>query len=141
MTDGWDQEKGPPGAVSRIWVLDSGDPEKRRQDTVAVEEPLELRVVADHDGGRRGHSVAVTMRTPGSDFELAAGFLLSEGIVEDRAQVWRLARCESASLEDAENIIEVHLAPGVRFDPERFSRHLYTTSSCGICSVKRAMTE
>jgi FdhD protein len=105
----------------------------RRQDLVTTEEPLELRVVADHASGRKAHSIAITMRTPGHDFELAAGFLFSEGVIGSSAELWRLARCDDAADESAENIVEAHLVPGVDFDAERFSRHVYTTSSCGIC--------
>ncbi|MDH3254360.1 MAG: formate dehydrogenase accessory sulfurtransferase FdhD, partial [Acidobacteriota bacterium] len=91
------------------------------------------RVVADADGGRRGHSIAVTMRTPGHDFELAAGFLISESVIASAAELWRLDRCRDAGEDSAENIVEAHLAPGVDFDPQKFSRHVFTSSSCGIC--------
>lgn len=120
----------PAGSTVRTSILDVGDEVERRVDSVATEEPLEVRVVADQSGGRKAHSIAVTMRTPGHDFELAAGFLLSEGIITDSADLWRLGRCAD---EATDNIVEAHLAPGVDFDVERFSRHVYTTSSCGIC--------
>ena len=130
-----DQPKppAPPGSTVRARVLDVGSEVEPREDVVAAEEPLEIRVVADGSDGRRAHSIAVTMRTPGHDFELAAGFLLSEGIIGSRSDLWRLARCDDAAEEAVENIVEAHLAPRVAFDPARFSRHIYTTSSCGIC--------
>jgi FdhD protein len=109
------------------------DQARVRLDSLAVEEPLEIRVVAEEGHGRRGHSVAITMRTPGHDFELAAGFLFSEGLVSRREDIWRFSRCAEAAEEEAENIVEVHLAPEVAFDMSRFSRHVYTTSSCGVC--------
>jgi FdhD protein len=123
----------PPGATVKTPILDVSGEAQHRVDLVAAEEPLEIRVVAGHEGGRKAHSIAVTMRTPGHDFELAAGFLFSEGVLANRRQLWRLARCKDASEEAADNIVEAHLAPGVDFDAQRFSRHVYTTSSCGIC--------
>jgi FdhD protein len=102
----------------------------RRPDLLAAEEPLEIRVTAEEGGRRVRHAVAVTMRTPGHDFELAAGFFLSEGIVAAREAIWSIAYCQEA---DQPNVVEVHLEPGVPFDPRRFSRNVYTTSSCGVC--------
>lgn len=93
---------------------------RKRTDTVAVEEPLEIRV--------NGHSVAVTMRTPGSDFELAAGFLFTEGIVSKRDAIAGISYCAKP-----QNYNIVNVALTVPFDPTRFSRHVYTSSSCGIC--------
>jgi FdhD protein len=123
--------RSPAGAAVRSTVVtyEAGKVE-RRSDLLAAEEPLEMRVSLEEAGRRRRHSVAVTMRTPGHDFELAAGFFLSEGIVAEREAIWRIAYCPEA--EDR-NIVDVFLNPGVPFDPERFSRNVYTTSSCGVC--------
>ena len=92
---------------------------------LAVEEPLEIRL------GFRGatRSLAITMRTPGYDFELAAGFLFSESIVRSRADI---ASLKNAGKPGA-NVVRVDLAPSVDFDPERLTRHFYVTSSCGVC--------
>jgi FdhD protein len=104
---------------------------KRRTDNVAVEEPLEIRIVA----GRQRHSLAVTMRTPGNDFELAAGFALSEGIIRERAEIARISYCVGRGNPDAQqyNVVNVQLQSGHAFDPSRFTRNVYTTSSCGVC--------
>jgi FdhD protein len=97
-----------------------------RTDMLATEEPLEIRV--------GGHSVAVVMRTPGHDRELAAGFLVTEGIVRRREEVLDLVRCTGESGEPEENILDAILAPGAAVDLARLTRHVFTSSSCGICS-------
>jgi len=102
-------------------------------DHLAVEEPLEIRVIAERAGRREPYPLAVTMRTPGSDFELAIGFLLTEGILPDPGAVVRVAYCESGPPEAAGNVVEVTVAPGVGVDLERHRRNVYTTSSCGVC--------
>src|SRR5688572_24105785 len=99
---------------------------RSNSDSLAVEEPLEIRV--------RGQAVAVTMRTPGHDEELAAGFLLTEGILKRRANVIEIAHCRSdpeAALSG--NILNVFLAPDVELDLERLTRHVFSASSCGLC--------
>jgi len=97
-------------------------------DTVAVEEPLEIRLGYD-DGGRRRHrTVAVTMRTPGHDPELAVGFLFTEGIVTARDQLAGVHICCRTA-----NVVRVELAAGSTVDFARLKRHSYTTSSCGVC--------
>jgi FdhD protein len=89
------------------------------RDQVAVEEPLEIRL--------DGHPVAVLMRTPGHDEELAAGFLVTEGII---SQVAELRKIEP---RPDENRVLVFLADGVAVDLGRLTRHLFTGSSCGLC--------
>lgn len=69
------------------------------------------------------------MRTPGNDFELAAGFLRGEGIVRTRSDITQI----QAPGPDGSNVVRVDLAPEVKFDPSRLERHFYTTSSCGVC--------
>src|SRR3989442_13953309 len=85
---------------------------QRRTDVLAVEEPLEIRV------GK--HSVAVTMRTPGHDFELAAGFLFSEGLITGKQDIRQIRYCADPQNY---NVVTVHLKPGVNLDPSRFTRH------------------
>jgi FdhD protein len=123
--------RSPAGAAVRAAVVtyEAGRVE-RRSDLVAAEEPLEMRVSVEQGGHRVRHSVAVTMRTPGHDFELAAGFFFSEGIVTAREAIWSIVHCQEAA---EPNVVDVLLEPGVPFDPLRFSRNVYTTSSCGVC--------
>ena len=103
-----------------------------RQDVVAVEEPLEIRVrFADGDEWRT-RSVSVTMRTPGDDFELAAGFLFAEGLVADRRDIQEISYC-SGDEQQEYNLLEVRLAPDASFDAGLLNRNFYMTSSCGVC--------
>ena len=115
----------PPGAatVRRPAVLRwEGGPVREVSDELAHEEPLEIRV--------RGRPVSVTMRTPGHDEELAAGFLLTEGIVRRRGDVLRVEPC---GRNEAGNVLNVLLAPEVYVDFERLTRHVFASSSCGLC--------
>ncbi len=98
-----------------------------RDDEVAVEEPLEIRV-----GGR---GVAVTMRTPGHDRELAAGFLLTEGVVRAAAELLDIYACRNLPQGQEGNVVEAVLSASARerFDPARLTRHVFTASSCGLC--------
>ncbi|MFV0434873.1 MAG: formate dehydrogenase accessory sulfurtransferase FdhD [Leucobacter sp.] len=111
--------------VTRITV---GEPPRRRRDVLAAEEPLEIRVL--------GKALTVTMRTPGHDFELAAGFLVSEGVIHHPNDYQRSTYC--AGSEDEEglntyNVLDVTLAPGVAPPDPSIERNFYTTSSCGVC--------
>lgn len=115
----------------RITRLHEGS-RSTRQDVVAVEEPLEIRVrFADGDGWQT-RSVSVTMRTPGDDFELAAGFLFAEGLVSDRRDIQEISYC-SGDEQQEYNLLEVRLAPGASFDAGLLNRNFYMTSSCGVC--------
>ena len=103
-----------------------------RQDVVAVEEPLEIRVrFADGDAWRT-RSVSVTMRTPGDDFELAAGFLFAEGLLSDRRDIQDISYC-SGDEQQEYNLLEVRLTPSASFDAGLLNRNFYMTSSCGVC--------
>ena len=103
------------------------------RDTVAVEEPLEMRVSwSDAAGCRHVEPLAVTMRTPGDDFELVAGFLHGEGVVSHMDDIAQLTYCRGAELQKY-NVVEARLSNGVEFDAERLKRNFYTTSSCGVC--------
>src|SRR5438552_469212 len=103
-------------------------------DVLAAEEPLELRLIWQDDHGQtQRKNIAVTMRTPGDDFELAAGFLHGEGIVRSPEDVVDIAYCLDEDDTQALNIVSLTLAPGLDFDPTRLERNFYTTSSCGVC--------
>src|SRR5256885_13370015 len=91
-------------------------------DDLAPEEPLEIRV--------RGRAVSVTMRTPGHDDELAAGVLLTEGLIRRRQDVLAIEPCER---NEAGNLVNVVLAPQVPVDFEKLTRHVFASSSCGVC--------
>lgn len=121
-----------PGSRSPTTVVDIHDGTRiERVDQVATEEPLEIRVATA--GVKR--TLSVTMRTPGADFELAAGFLLSEGVVEQRDDIRRIRYCTDPDVDGDQryNVVTVDLAPGVTIDMDRLERHVITNSSCGVC--------
>src|SRR5579875_526739 len=105
----------------------SADAAIARAETLAVEEPLEIRV--------NGRPITVTMRTPGSDFELAQGFLLTEGIIGQRDDVLTVRYCRGGDAAGANtyNVLDVRLAPSVPAPEVDVTRNFYTTSSCGVC--------
>ncbi|MGW7354131.1 formate dehydrogenase accessory sulfurtransferase FdhD [Streptomyces sp. NPDC054784] len=98
-----------------------------RPDTLVAEEPLEIRL--------NGKPLAITMRTPGDDFSLAAGFLVSEGVVGAKDEVTGIAYCAGATADGANtyNVVDVRLAPDVPLPDITLERNVYTTSSCGLC--------
>ncbi|GAB3263517.1 formate dehydrogenase accessory sulfurtransferase FdhD [Larkinella harenae] len=101
-------------------------------DLLAVEEPLEIRLGYGPLNDRQQRSVAVTMRTPGHDEELALGFLFTESIVQKPSQIVSIRHCVTDS-EKKGNVLRVELQPDVDVDWHRLERHSYTASSCGIC--------
>ncbi|MFI7213057.1 formate dehydrogenase accessory sulfurtransferase FdhD [Micromonospora maritima] len=103
----------------------------RRQDTLSVEEPLEIRVGPGGPGRRR--PLAVTMRTPGDDLDLAIGFLLTEGLIRSAEDVHTAQLCAGAETPNTYNVVDVVLAPGVPEPTTDPARNFYTTSSCGVC--------
>ena len=112
----------------RVRVIEDGRT-RIRPDSLATEEPMEIRLIA---GGSR-QTVAVTMRTPGADFELAAGFLYGEGIVSSPDDIERISYCVDVDAEQQYNIVNVELRGGLAYDPRPLERHFYTTSACGVC--------
>ncbi len=105
---------------------------RSRKDTLAVEEPLEIRVSWVEEGERRVEAIAVTMRTPGHDFDLVAGFLHVEGVLGSADDVAELTYCQGPD-EQEYNVVEARLAAGTTFDLGLVRRNVYTTSSCGVC--------
>ncbi|RZK70488.1 MAG: formate dehydrogenase accessory sulfurtransferase FdhD, partial [Pedobacter sp.] len=112
-------------------ISDHGSHEK--SDWVAMEEPLEIRLEYGSFDNRVVQNVAVTMRTPGNDFELAAGFLFTEGIVKNAADIKNIEHCFIACAENKTNVIQVSLQEGIIPYLANASRNFYTTSSCGVC--------
>jgi FdhD protein len=115
---------------ARLWRVEAGSFEVR-PDQLATEEPLEIHLL--WEGTSR--TVAVTMRTPGADPELALGFLYGEGILSVDAQVVRVGPCrtEGKSAAECANIVEVELGKGPAPDWKTLERHFFTTSACGVC--------
>jgi FdhD protein len=114
----------------RVRVVEDGS-SRVRPDALATEEPMEIRVIS---GGTR-HTVAVTMRTPGADFELAAGFLYGEGIVSSPEDIKRISYCVDPDVDAVQqyNIVNVELRGGLDYDLRPLERHFYTSSACGVC--------
>lgn len=130
--------------VERVTGLDS----RQTEETLAVEEPLEIQLEHGPAGSRRIKSISVTMRTPGNDFELAAGFLMTEGVVRDSNDIDEIVFAADGELrttkqpsgdsqvllrQPEKNIVRVQLAPGVEVSLASLERNFYMTSSCGIC--------
>lgn len=109
-----------------ITRFDGDSAPESRDDILAAEEPLEIRV--------DGKSIAVVMRTPGYDRELAAGFLVTEGILHRVEDVLDMVYCRGDNAEPEQNVLDVLLAPEASVDLSKLTRHVFTSSSCGICS-------
>ncbi len=114
----------PQRRVTRVSV---GAPSVSVRDTLAGEEPLEIRV--------RGRSLAVTMRTPGDDFDLAAGFLVSEGVVSRKEHLTTMRYCAGAGSDGVNryNVLDLALSADVASPEDSVARAFFTTSSCGLC--------
>lgn len=128
----WESMDLRPGnkTAARVWKI-SGNQGGFRRDLLATEEPMEIRIVTQ--SARR--TVAVTMRTPGNDFELAAGFLFSEGVIASRDDLTQISYCVDAGVDEAQqyNIVNVGIRQDVTPDLAPLERHFYTNSSCGVC--------
>ena len=125
-----------------VWTV-GGEDGGPRSDRLATEEPLEIRLQTQPDAAReadasarsRRQTVCVTMRTPGHDLELAAGFLFAEGIVREREDIWSVRHCSVATVDPAEpdNVVIVELRPGLQPDLRPHARWSYASSACGVC--------
>ena len=134
--------KKDSSVVETSIVKINGRTSREVQDSLAIEEPLEIQLVYGAGGARETKSISVTMRTPGNDFELAAGFLMTEGVVRDPNDIERIVpaatrpsnEADSASMASSwQNAVRVELAPDVPVSIANLQRNFYTTSSCGIC--------
>jgi FdhD protein len=115
---------------ARVRVVEDGRA-RVKSDYLATEEPMEIRLLT----GEKRQTVAVTMRTPGADFELAAGFLYGEGIVSSREEIKKISYCvdDDVDAEQRYNIVNVELWADREYDLRSLERHFYTTSACGVC--------
>ena len=112
-------------ANTKVMRWANGGLDNETEDWVAREEPLEIRV--------KGESVVVTMRTPGHDEELAIGFLLSEGVINNSSDVLEIGYCQQGEASLHRNILNVFLSPEVEINLDRLKRNVYASSSCGLC--------
>jgi FdhD protein len=115
----------PPGSIEVGIHKVRGQDAACQSDTLAIEEPLEIRLSFEENSTRVHRPVSVTMRTPGHDPELAIGFLWTEGILSAPDQI--------GAIHSRGNVVCVELQPGVSVDLARIERHFYTSSSCGVC--------
>lgn len=107
---------------------------REAEDVVAVEEPLEIRLVYGPETARIEQSVSVTMRTPGHDAQLAIGFLFTEGIIHETHSILFVKQDAPVTEQSMSgNAISISLDPRIKLDLGKLNRHFYTTSSCGVC--------
>ena len=120
----------PPASKTKtqVWVVENSQM-RSRSDYLATEEPLEIRLADPKQ------TVAITMRTPGADFDLAAGFLYSEGVVSNRDDIQQISYCVDLEVDGEQryNIVNVKLREGLFPDLPSLERHFFTTSACGVC--------
>ncbi|MFC0864910.1 formate dehydrogenase accessory sulfurtransferase FdhD [Sphaerimonospora cavernae] len=131
--DGRERPVHRPGPVTRTRVRQvSGSAVRDRRDDLATEEPLEIRLLA----GGESRTVAITMRTPGADFELAAGFLYAEGVIGP-GDIAAIGYCTDEDLEPEEryNTVTVRLNLPTLPDIATLERHFLTSSACGVCGT------
>ncbi len=114
--------------IERVRSLDGALDIKTQHDFLAVEEPLEIRIEYGPKTARTRRSISITMRTPGNDFELAVGFLVTEGILRNNGDLEKVEFCGPSK-----NVVRVDIKPGIAFDLKKLERHFYTSSSCGVC--------
>lgn len=120
--------------MQQVNIIKVGDAASEQSDLLAVEEPLELRLGYGPAVDRQQKAISVTMRTPGHDFELALGFLFTEGIIQRYEEVASIHYCQDLGRKHSkENVVRVELRPEVQPDLLRLQRNFYTSSSCGVC--------
>jgi FdhD protein len=106
---------------------------KESPDLVAVEEPLEIRLGYGPEHARKQIQLAVTMRTPGHDLELATGFLFTEGTISSIEDIISIRHCVQVKEEEVGNVVRAELSPELPIHEQQWSRHFYVSSSCGVC--------
>lgn len=102
-----------------------------KNDFLAVEEPLEIRIGYEKNGKILHKAISITMRTPENDFELATGFLFTEGIIKSSEHIKAIKHC--GKFPNNQNTVRIDLLPGLELDLKKLERNFYTTSSCGVC--------
>ncbi|QJD98197.1 formate dehydrogenase accessory sulfurtransferase FdhD [Mucilaginibacter robiniae] len=120
-------------AIVPVVKIQEGLVEATAEDAVAAEEPLEIRLLFGPENNRQIQNVAVTMRTPGHDADLATGFLFTEGIIKAHSDVAEAGHSFIACAENRENTIQVNLQSHIIPNLRNADRNFYTTSSCGVC--------
>jgi len=116
-------------AIERVVV----NQREKITDQLAVEEPLEIQLAYGQADKRLQKSISITMRTPGQDFDLATGFLFTEGIIQHANQIKDISHPSHWNPDSKENIVLVELTEEVEIHLKKLERHFYTTSSCGVC--------
>ena len=113
---------------ARVWVVERG---KKRSlwDQIVTEEPLEIRLIAPQK------TISITMRTPGADFDLAVGFLYTEGIINRKEDIVKLSYCLDSQVDKQQqyNLINIELKSNIDLNLKSLERHFFTNSSCGVC--------
>lgn len=122
---------GSKAAVQVVQVKVGAGSESAKRDYLAVEEPLEIRLVS----GGETRQLAVTMRTPGADFELVAGFLYGEGVIRRREDIRTLSYCVDRDMDEEQryNVVNAALAGDAPADLRSLERHFVMSSACGVC--------
>lgn len=113
---------------TKVWIFSEGN-KRSHFDEVATEEPLEIRLSPGNK------TLAVTMRSPGSDFELVAGFLYSEGMIQHYSDIVKMSYCIDPNIdgEQQQNIVNITLKSELNLNFKSLERHFFTNSSCGVC--------
>jgi len=126
----------PAGAIRRrqIQRYQQGQAPRQQRDQLSSEEPLEIRLVTGPQGSPSHHPLTLTMRTPGHDYELAAGLLFSEGLIQRKAEIVKMLYCVGADKETQNyNVLQVRLHPELQPNLEALTRFSPSQTSCGLC--------
>lgn len=111
----------------------TGNSYNQEEDILAVEEPMEIRIVYGKLDQRQRKSLSVTMRTPGNDFELTIGFLYAESIITSKQDILKIEHCQNSRKDDCNNVVIVELHPNLTIDLKKTERNFNSTSACGLC--------